>query len=45
LRAEEVLKMKKNNMEELADRICKKEIAHRVMIENLIKVTIYGSRL
>ena len=37
--------MKKNNMEELADRIYKKEIAHRVMIENLIKVTIYGSRL
>lgn len=37
--------MRKNTIEDLADRICKKEIAQKVMIENLIKVTIYGSRL
>ncbi len=37
--------MRKSNIEDLADKICKKEIAQRVMIDNLIKVTIYGSRL
>ncbi len=37
--------MKKNNIDELAEKASKKEIAERVMIENLIKVTIYGSRL
>lgn len=45
----EVLKMRKNDrkneIEELANRNCEREIAQRVRIENLIKISIYGSRL
>ncbi len=37
--------MRKHDIEELADRICKKEISQRVMVENLLKITIFGSRL
>ncbi len=37
--------MRKADIEKLADRICFREIAQRVKIDNLIKVSIYGSRL
>ncbi|BBJ28311.1 hypothetical protein ATHSA_1222 [Athalassotoga saccharophila] len=37
--------MKKNNIDGLVEKASRKEIAEKVLIENLIKITIYGSRL